>query len=176
MLRSLLALLLLAPLAAFAAGPYAGISLTQVAYDEDGFSTAKPIAATFKLGAGLSPNLAIEGRLGTGLTDDEASGCVAGVGCGSPEIEVDYYYGVYLKGMLPTGTVSPYALIGYTKGELTASLGGFSLSADDSDVSFGLGIDVPISRTAGLNVEYAQLIDGEGFEVTALSAGVTWRY
>lgn len=158
---------------------YGGANLTVVAYAEDGFSTAHPIAATFKLGNHLASNLAVEGRLAVGLTDDSASGCVdtgAGIVCGTADIEVDYYYGAYFKALLPAGVVLPYAILGFTKAELTASAGGQSVSGDDSDVSFGVGIDFAPGGPTGFNVEIMRLLDGPGFDVTALSAGVVFRF
>ena len=164
-----LGLLLVA--APVAADPYFGVNFTKVDYNEDGFATVSPTALTLRVGTQVNPNIAVEGRLGVGLSDDSIN--VGGV---NVDVEVDSYFGLYLKGMAPLGAVSPYVLVGFTKGELTFSALGGSLSEDDSSASFGIGVDVEVSKSTALNFEFAQLLDEDGYEVETLSAGVAFRF
>lgn len=148
-------------------GLYFGVNLAQINYKEDGFSTASPKALVLRLGKELNPNVAIEGRIATGISDDTTSGV---------KIELDGAYGVYFKGIIPGATVSPYGLVGYTNGEITASVPGFSISDDEGDFSYGIGLDFAVSKTFGVNVEFAKLFTGDGYKVDGLSVGATFRF
>lgn len=152
---------------AIAAEPYIGASWVRVAYKESGFDTANPTALAVRVGAEVNPNLAVEGRLGVGLAEDTVSGI---------DLEVDNFYGVYVRGLLPTGTVTPYGLIGWTKGEITASAGGLSFSDSDSDLSYGVGLDAWVSKTVALNAELGRLVKGDGYKADALSFGVAVKF
>ena len=165
-----------------APGFYAGVNYTSTDYKESGFPTVSPTALTFKLGKELNPNLAIEGRLGIGLSDGNTSIIVPGIPPVTVDLslDIDNFYGVYLKGMLPTGSITPYGLIGWTKGKLTATATGGGLSASysdsDSSVSYGIGVDFQMSKTAALNLEYGQLLKGDGYKLNGFSAGVTFKF
>ena len=155
------------PAAALAAEPYAGINFVRASYDEDGFGTAKPTAVALRLGTEINPNLAVEARLATGLSDDTVSGI---------DVEIDNFYGAYVRGMLPVGTVTPYGLIGWTKGKATASLGSFSVSESESDISYAVGVDVWLTKQTALNAEFGRLLKGDGYEIDALSVGVAFKF
>src|SRR5690606_40810371 len=63
----------------------------------------------YKLGFTASPNLAVEARLGTGLTDDSINGTT---------YEIDNYVGVYTKLILPMNPqFAAYAIGGYSRVE-----------------------------------------------------------
>jgi hypothetical protein len=79
---------------------YAGVSLSQVSYEESGRGTAKPTAIGLKLGKVVNQNFAIEGRFGTGLTDDDVGGG------GAQDVSVDFVLGAYGKGILPLSPAS----------------------------------------------------------------------
>lgn len=153
-------------------GLYAGVALTQVSYKEEGFATAKPISMSGRFGNQFSPNVALEGRLGIGVSDDEVD--AAGI---PVAVEVDYYFSILGKGILPLSSVaSLYGLLGFTSGKVTASAFGNSFSASDSDISYGIGGEFNVSRTAAVNLEWARLWSGDGYKVEGLSLGVNFRF
>jgi opacity protein-like surface antigen len=153
-------------------GMYAGVQITQVGYKEDGFPTANPMALAFKLGKQFTPNFALEGRIGIGVADDEVD--VGGI---PVSLEVDNYYGVYGKAMLPLSpTASVYGLLGFTRGKLTFSANGFSQSDSDSDLSFGLGAEFTIAPTAFVSVEWARLLKGDGYKINGISLGLGFKF
>ncbi len=152
-------------------GLYAGVNYTKADYKESGFPTVSPSVLVFKLGKDLNPNFAIEGRFGTGLSDDSAT--VLGV---QVNLDIDNFYGMYFKGMLPTGTITPYGLVGFTKGKITASAPGVSVSDSDSSMSFGIGVDFQLSKTATINLEYAQLLKDDDYKVNGFSIGVAFQF
>lgn len=94
----------------------------------------------------------------------------------SVDLEIDNFYGAYVRGMLPTGTFTPYGLLGWTKGKLTASASGFSISGSDSDLSYGIGADAWLSKTTALNFEFGRLIKGDGYKVDGLSVGIAFKF
>lgn len=151
---------------------YAGANLVAIKYKEDGIPTVNPIAASFKLGKEFNPNFALEGRIGLGVADDTVR--VLGVDIA---VDLDNYYGVYAKGMLPTGTkFKPYGLVGYTYGKISGTGNGITISGDDHDFSYGIGADVALTKTLGLNFEFARLFAGDGFKVDGFSGGVTFKF
>lgn len=147
-------------------GMYVGVNFVKVDYKESGFPTVSPTAIAFRLGKELTPNFAVEGRFGTGLSDDAVT--VSGV---RVAVEVESFYGAYARGILPLGAVSLYGLLGYTKGEITARAGAVSVSADDSDITLGLGADINLSKNSAINLEIAQLLEGTGYEANSMSVG-----
>lgn len=152
-------------------GLYIGVNYASVDYEETGFPTVSPTAIAFRIGNELNKNVAVEARLGTGLSDDTVT--VSGVGIA---VEVDNFFGAYVRGILPLGRISPYGLIGYTKGEVTARVGNISVSDDDSDFSYGLGADFNLNKTSAINVEWAKLFSGADFDVYALSVGYKYSF
>lgn len=153
-------------------GLYAGVGVAQVQYKEDGFQSLEPTAITFRVGSQLNPNFAVEARLGTGLSD--GSGTFSGIPISA---EIDNFYGVYAKGIIPvTSWFAPYAMVGYTHAKVTARAGGFSASNSDSDFSYGIGADFPVSKNIAINLEYARLFAGDGYNADAISLGVAYKF
>lgn len=151
-------------------GYYAGVSVSTLNYEESGAGTAKPTAIGVKLGREINKNFAIEGRFGTGLSDDNIGG--SGV-----EVSLDYYLGAYAKGILPlTPRIALYGLAGVTYGELSASAGGLRMSGSDSDFSYGFGADFGIGATTSINVEWARVFEGTGYKLDAISVGLNFNF
>jgi opacity protein-like surface antigen len=153
-------------------GSYVGGSLSRVEVRIDGLATAKPSALGVKLGSEISPNFAVEVRLGKGITDDSVNGVA---------VEIDTFYGLYVKGIVPmTNLFSAYGLLGYSRGEVTASGPGGSTSDWDNDVSYGLGVDFALTKTTSVNLEWARMfkgtIAGSSYKVNALSLGANFRF
>lgn len=120
------------------------------------------------LGQNLSNNTAAEFRFGVGISSyKENYDSVDYV-----ELELDYYYGAYLKYSASDGDVKPYLVAGLTKGKLTAYDSWYdeSISGSDDDFSLGLGIDF----SNGWNVEYMQYIDKYGVDFGGFSVGKTF--
>lgn len=162
----------LATVSAQAAETYSGLNFSAVEYKEDGIEAAKPTAISFKLGAELNRNFAVEARLGAGMSSDFVK--YRGV---DVDVEVDSFYGIYGKLRLPvTEAFTPYALVGYTHGEITARFRGFSYSESDSDASFGIGADFNLNKNTAINLEWARLFEGEGYEVKAISIGFSHKF
>jgi outer membrane immunogenic protein len=100
---------------------------------EDAISAdAKPTALIGRFGFFVADQVAIEGRLGFGLSSDTVRvwdwGWYLDV-----EVELDRLYGIYAIGHIPIGkSASLYELVGFTDAKATFKANGFSFSETDS--------------------------------------------
>lgn len=151
---------------------YLGVGLGFYTYDEIGFGEADLTGSVFRVGAKFNEYIAAEGRLGFGIVGDSVSYL-------GQEIDVDlnYLFGAYLRAGIPASDkVFPYMVAGFTRGEVEASALGVSVEAAESDMSYGLGIDVDASDKVTLNAEYINLLDKDGAEVGGFSLGVAVNF
>ena len=150
---------------------YFGVSLSQASYEESGRGTAKPVVIGLSLGKVVNENFALEGRFGTGLTDDS-------VGGGGPQdVGVDFFLGGYAKGILPlTPRFRLYGIAGVTYGDLSAGSGSLRFSDSDADFSYGVGLDYAIGATTSITAEWARLFNSSDYKLDALSVGLNFRF
>jgi outer membrane immunogenic protein len=153
-------------------GTYAGVSFASIHYTQDGFPSADPAAVAFKLGRRLDRFLAVEARAGFGVGDDTVTYL------GSPvDVSIDYYFGLYAKGILPLGEAfSVYGVLGVVGGRVIADGFGYRAARSDTGFSYGAGVDLALGRSWGLNFEWAELFKDSDFKVQGTSFGVTYRY
>jgi opacity protein-like surface antigen len=150
---------------------YLGGSLNFLSYEEPGLE-ADLIAGTGRFGAFFNKYLAGELRLGIGLAGDDVD--ISGT---TVDLDLNYIFGAYLRAGLPINDkVFPYALLGYSRGELEVSAGGLSINEAESDISFGFGVDININDPLTINVEYANLLDKDGVEVSGFSLGAVVNF
>lgn len=141
-------------------GPYAGAMISRAEIDHTDLSSLG-----YKLGFTASPNLAVEARLGTGLTDDSINGTT---------YEIDNYVGVYTKLILPMNPqFSAYAIGGYSRVEgktytRTSRVNNWT----EHDISLGLGLDLYLAPNLGASMEWMSLAD----EVDLISFGVNFSF
>lgn len=159
--------------ASFAQDYYVGGSFAAIEYSEDGINDDADLTALYgRVGTKFNDYLSAEIRAGFGVGDDDVN--VLGF---DVDVELENLYGVYLRGGLPTGSIAyPYVIAGYTRGEVEASVSGFSNSESESDVSYGIGIDIAVSDRVNLNVEYINYLDKSETEVSGLSVGAVWLF
>lgn len=165
------------PLAAMAnPDSYAALQLSQVEYSESGAPDLEPTALTARLGANLSPNFGLELRVGTGLSDDSIT-----VGPEKLTLELDNAISAYARVMAPMGErFTAYAMVGLTRSKITAKFrdatGSFSMSDSETDLSYGVGGELLLNVNTFVSVEYARLLDGDDYELDALSIGIGFRF
>lgn len=151
---------------------YWGVNYSFLTYEEDGISEDFDLGALVgKVGGKFNPYVAGELRAGLGISDDSIS-----VGGDSLEVELDHLIGAYAVVGAPNDSpVYPYAVVGMTQGQVsaTATIDGVTASdsESDSDLSFGVGANMAISDGFQLNAEYMQYLDKDGVEVTGMSIG-----
>jgi opacity protein-like surface antigen len=170
--------LAIAPAAQAADNLYFGADFSRMTDKGDQASAIHPLALAIKGGVELTPNFAIEGRYGAGVKSDDTM--FNGMNL---DLKLDYVYGLYAKGKLPLAMASPYVLLGYSKGKETASVKalGLSMSAADHGVSFGIGVDIPITNSVSANAEWARVLKGTdsagvGYKIEALTVGVALHF
>ena len=156
---------------------YFGANYVFATYEEDGFADDIDLGAlTAKVGSKINPYVSAELRGGFGVADETAT-----VNGTTGTIELDYLVGGYALFGLPNETsIYPYVVLGYTKGELTASISGpggsASASASESDVSYGVGANFAMTDTVQANAEDMQYLDKDGAEISGFSLGVSFLF
>lgn len=151
---------------------YFGLGYSEISVNPEGSSDVKPTAVVLKLGSQVNQNFAVEGRYATSLESDEVS--VLGV---PVDVELDNYYGVYAKGIIPlVAGISAYGLVGYTNIEMKSSVAGFSATGSEDDFSYGAGLDFALGKTVSLNLEWAKLISADNYEVEAVTLGANFMF
>ena len=162
-----LAVMLYSPAQAARQGQnYFGIqyALTEVDPKDSGLDEFEPTALGLKVGHFTTNNVAIEGRLGIGLQDDDQS-----VGPFDIEFEIDRLIGLYAVFQTSgSGTTDFYGIVGFSEVEGSISIDGFSgsESEDESGLSYGFGVNI-----GGFNAEYMVYLDEDDVEVTAIGLG-----
>jgi outer membrane immunogenic protein len=109
-----------------------------------------------RLGYEFTPNFAIEGEAGFGITNND----IAGV-----EVKVDNTFGAYLVGKLPlSDSFSLLGRVGYSHLKVSAAAFGSSASADDGSAAYGIGAQYLLDGTNGIRGDYTRYEkDGSGF-------------
>ena len=153
---------------------YYGFQYVQV---DEGELDMEPTVGVFRIGSMGDNGVGVEARFGVGLSDDEISGSDPTLGNISLELEVDTVMGLYLVGQTTTGTTSVYGIIGFTQVDYTISadagiLGSASVSDDESDMSYGFGVNINVSDKVSVNLEFVQILDKDDIDASAVSLGV----
>jgi outer membrane immunogenic protein len=155
----------------FAEGGYIGGQYAQTTYEQSGTTAndadAKPAALTLLGGYKFSEHIAIEGRLGFGIGDDQ-------FGAGDV-LEMDKLVSLLGKFSLG-GKVSPYVVVGFTDATISSP----TTDADLDGASFGLGVDFEVSEGLSLGLEYihyatADIVGGGEADLSAISLGVNYN-
>ncbi|WP_051252482.1 porin family protein [Ferrimonas kyonanensis] len=159
---------LLMPMCALASEPAVYVGGQYNFMEVDGGPSVDIGALSGRLGYEFNRNVAVEARLGMGVSDDTLMGV---------DIELNYYYGVYLRGQMPMDSgFTPYVIAGYTKGELEASNDFDKAKEDENDFSYGIGVDFAATDNLDVGLEYMMYLDKKDVEVSGFSLGVTYRF
>lgn len=153
---------------------YYGGNISFLDYSVEGIDDDASLTAIVgRFGTTFNENFSGEVRLGFGVGDDTVD--VFGF---DADVELDNMFGAYVRGGIPvTDSFFPYAIVGYTRGEVTASISGFgSESESESDVSFGVGADVNVNQNIIINVEYMNYFDKDGAEIDGFSIGIASKF
>ena len=122
-----------------------------------------------KYGTWFTDNVAGEFRLGFGVSDDTVAGDV--------KLNLDNFVGGYIRaGASSDSAVAPYVIGGYTRAKASLKGGGGEISDSDTDISFGVGVDIATSPDSSINVEYMNYYDEEedGISTEVTAIGIMW--
>ncbi len=119
---------------------------------------------TGRLGGYLNDNVAFEGRVGLGVTDDTVGGV---------DFSLRYLVGAYTRIGLPLADnkIFPYVLLGFTRADFQAEALGVETNDAETDTSYGIGADIDLSGIA-LTAEYLNLIDKNNATYSGFSIGL----
>jgi len=146
------------------AGFFAGANYSRVSYSESygdlDFATTGVI-----LGYNVSSAFAIEGRQSKGSSGDD----VYGYG-----VKIDNVVSVFGRFSLQNSTpLTPYALLGYTRGKMTIEDIG---SDTEGDMSYGFGLEIDIVEGLSVAAEYIVLMDKSDFDITTHGLVATYTF
>ena len=152
---------------------YVGASMGSLKLKEDDFNTYEPDFPYLMFLAGAHFNQYLDGeiRIGKGLIEDSTTA----FGGATIETELDYIAGAYLK--LGAGEkLHPYIMAGYSKAELTLTasngVNSASVSEGESDVAYGLGLDIRLTDRAAFNIECASYYDKDDTSLVGCGIGL----
>jgi hypothetical protein len=165
---------------------YFGLQYASTTFEIDGLGEDwEPAVLTGRYGKYLSDNFSLEGRLGIGAGDDTINFSGPG-GSIDIEVEIDTLFGIYGVGHHAiNNNSSVYALIGLSRGEATMTGTGFLVatgpfneteSDTETDLSYGVGANIGINNTTGINLEYISYLSKNDFDVSALNFGFVFKF
>ena len=155
---------------------YIGGSIGDFRYKSGNEDRLSPKVFSFRVGVPLNPYLAIEGRVGKGLSTDFTALL------GGYDLQIDSLYGGYLKGNIPLSPrASLYGLAGYSAIQLRRDFRGApDQKVTDDGASFAGGLDVYLNRNLLLNAEWGRFLrinrTVDGYDADILSIGLLWLF
>ena len=133
-----------------------------ITYSEDGYDEKKPISWVGKYGQLTNLNLTPEEKSINVLLDRNRSDMETHIGPGVAPL-----FGTY--GVLRTSGEqdgSSYVALGFNLDELARDEADTSYSWDDSDLSFGFGVN-----NSSFKIEYMMYVNEENYDISAISLG-----
>lgn len=148
-------------------GLYTGLNYTFMNL-ESGNADADVGTLSAKVGVMATPFLGIEARGGFGV-DDETVGGV--------DFSVDNFFGGYATFNLANESpITPYAILGFTRVELQADSPFGTSTEDESDVSYGLGLNMQFAPNLSGNLEYMRYYEDSDAELDGLGVGIQLNF
>lgn len=145
-------------------GLYAGVNYTFMNVDYSGTSSADVGTLSGKVGVMATDFLGLEARAGFGVDDDRVDG---------NKVKLDNFFGGYATvNMVNESPVTPYAVLGFTR--IEAEKG--SASDDESDFSYGAGLNVKFAQNLSGNIEYMRYYDDSNLTVDGIGLGVQMNF
>ena len=146
---------------------YAGINYNFASID-DGYDELSVETLSARIGAQPHPFFGIEARFGFGVDDHHLRGV---------DYSLDSTIGGYaVLNLANRSPVTPYFLFGATHIEIEATSSAGTTAEDDTDFSFGVGLDVEMSPGISGNIEYINYYDNGTTIVDGVGLGLTLRF
>ncbi len=146
---------------------YAGVNYNFVAID-DGWDRLNVETISGKIGAQPHPFIGIEARFGFGVGEHQLDGV---------NYELNNTFGGYASLNLANGSpITPYFLLGVSNIEIEATSIAGTTTEEDSDFSFGAGVEIEMAPGLAGNIEYLNYYDNGTTIVDGVGLGVTFRF
>lgn len=158
---------------------YAGFQYSLVTYEDTSLGNTfefEPTALVVRMGTVINRYFSLEGRIGTGFSDDSATR--SGTTPITFEYDIKGILGFYALGNLPVSDrFNFYGIAGVTRvtaGVSTESPGANTLFASDTEkgFSYGFGTNIGFGQDTFFNFEYISYLDKDSFTTDAVNAGV----
>ncbi|MBB5022260.1 outer membrane beta-barrel protein [Desulfurispira natronophila] len=169
---------------------YFGGQFAMLDYDISGANESyEPTALVARMGLFVQDNVAIEGRIGTGLSSDkkyytynDADEEVA--------VELDSLLGLFVIAHMPLeGTGSFYGALGLSRVRTSVEEDDYwysnyfgdmhfndTYTVSDTGLSYGVGFEWHMSDVSALNIEYMMYVNESDYSVAALSVGASFGF
>ena len=172
---------------------YSGIQYSIIDYEEailGGTLALEPSALVGRMGSFINRYLALEARIGFGVSDNKARAVGNDASLGSFEgtlgADVESLLGVYALGDIAISSRSSvYGVIGITSIDVgktrlltvnNTDTVSSETSSTENGLSYGFGTSIGISGETSLNVEYMSYLDKSDFIVKSLNLGVLFNF
>ncbi len=148
-------------------GLYAGLNYSFLDI-ENGSDEVDVGALSAKVGGLVSPFFGLEARAGFGVDDDRIDGV---------DYSLDNFFGGYATlNLANESPATPYLVFGFTRIELEAQSVLGTTTEDETDFSYGAGVNVDLTPEVAGNLEYMRYYDKNGATVDGLGLGVTFSF
>ncbi|NMT63611.1 porin family protein [Marinobacter sp. W62] len=125
-------------------------------------------ALSARVGGLVSPYFGLEARAGFGVDDDRIDGV---------EYSLDNFFGGYATlNLANESPATPYLVFGFTRIELEAQSVLGTTTEDETDFSYGAGVNVELTPEVAGNLEYMRYYDKNGATVDGLGLGITFSF
>ena len=156
----------------------AGISRLETNYTTVTGSTTAVNTAEFQVGYKLNPYVGGELRVGTGISDSDGSGDVAG-NTENFDLTIPRYESLYYRFESTNQVAKSYLLIGASNVSMdfdyeSALIG--SGSTSEAGLSYGVGVGFVVGERGNINFEYRSLLNTDEFEINAYSITYDFRF
>ena len=152
---------------------YAGLNYVLAEYDHDYGVDADLGAVGIKVGVDINDYLGAEMRAGLGVDDDSVNYLTSEI-----NVELNYYYGVYMRPKYKIDQIQIYGVLGFTKAEFEASAFGSSEKDDDTYFSYGIGLEWFFYDNISASVEYMKHLDADesDWDFKSFNIGLTYYF
>jgi len=129
-----------------------------------------------RLGAQFHPNFSAEFRFGFGIGDDTDEMTNL-----TNLVDLEVYYGCYLRAGTDVGRFYPYLLAGWTSVSIDRGSNGFRSRRNHTtwqraDFSYGIGADIRINDVWAFNTEWGQYLDTASDDVSGFRMGLVYSF
>ncbi len=124
----------------------------------------------------LNEFLAIEGRLGLGVANDEKTVAISVL---EPKVKTKLtrYYGLYLRPQYSQERFQVYGLLGLAGANIEMAIEDTNAydSGEDSGLSYGLGVGFSPEGSLFFNIEYMNMIDSDDYTFSGVNLRVEFK-